>query len=260
MCLDRLAPGKQTLDARNYEVIVTDDGSQSTAQQLIAEEFPWARWLPGPGRGPAANRNSGVRNARGEWIAFVDDDCLPDAGWLDAYAGAIRPGVLVYEGRTLCRAGLTSPLLDAPVNLTGGCLWSCNMMMERAAFGRLRGFDEAYPFACEDVDFAVRIRRDGLSIDFVPEASVDHPPRPARSGWQRGLYWESRVMLWYKEGNVKSAWSWMPVHLLKVRIRQALSFPLQFDSFRAAFSLAMEFACVVLHINAWDRRHRPREG
>lgn len=77
-CLDCLAPGVQTLPAEQYEVIVTDDGSDLTAEQMILERYLWARWVAGPRIGPAANRNNGVQYARGEWLAFTDDDCLPD--------------------------------------------------------------------------------------------------------------------------------------------------------------------------------------
>src|SRR5688572_17920597 len=47
--------------AVRYEVIVTDDGKDATAEQMIGESYPWATWLPGPRRGPASNRNNGAR-------------------------------------------------------------------------------------------------------------------------------------------------------------------------------------------------------
>ncbi|MFM6224388.1 MAG: glycosyltransferase family 2 protein, partial [Dolichospermum sp.] len=58
-CLDCLAPGMQTLPADQYEVIVSDDGYQSTAQEMIEQNYPWVKWVAGPGKGPAANRNNG---------------------------------------------------------------------------------------------------------------------------------------------------------------------------------------------------------
>ena len=75
-CLERLAPGKQSLAAASYEVIVTDDGSRATSEAMLREKFPWAKWMAGPRRGPAANRNHGAKHANGNWIAFADDDCL----------------------------------------------------------------------------------------------------------------------------------------------------------------------------------------
>ena len=40
--------------------------------------------------GPAGNRNAGVKRAIGEWIIFLDDDCVAQGGFLEAYANAIR--------------------------------------------------------------------------------------------------------------------------------------------------------------------------
>jgi glycosyltransferase involved in cell wall biosynthesis len=47
-CLDCLAPGTQTLHTEQYEVIVTDDGSQTTAEEMIKQQYPWAKWVAGP--------------------------------------------------------------------------------------------------------------------------------------------------------------------------------------------------------------------
>jgi len=43
--LDCLAPGVQTLPAEQYEVIVSDDGRQTTAEEMIRERYPWVKWV-----------------------------------------------------------------------------------------------------------------------------------------------------------------------------------------------------------------------
>src|SRR5579862_9719295 len=126
-CLTALAPGAQTLSSEQYEVIVTDDGVDDAAQRLVSNDFTWAKWAPGPRKGPAANRNSGARRAAGKWLAFTDDDCIPSEVWLDAYASALGGAHRVYEGRTICSDWVESPLFEAPVNFDGGYLWSCNI-------------------------------------------------------------------------------------------------------------------------------------
>jgi GT2 family glycosyltransferase len=256
VCLELLRPGVQTLPADQYEVIVTDDGSQSTAEGMIAQRHPWVRWVAGPRRGPAANRNSGVRHARGEFIAFTDDDCLPSSGWLSTFAQAITDNVDVYEGKTTCSAGIRSPLDEAPVNLTGGCLWSCNMMVRAELFRMLGGFDEDFPFACEDVEFSDRLNLNGIPWRFIPDAAVDHPVRRRVLGSRAGARWKSRVMLWYKQGNQVSAWRWLPVHLLKVRLRHVFEFPFSSDSVVAIGSLVLEFGHVISHLSSWDAEYR----
>lgn len=184
-CLDRLAPGAQTLKA-DYEVIVTDDGRNSTAETMIRRSYPWARWVAGPQRGPAANRNHGAGHARGEWLAFTDDDCLPDARWLAAFceASSAAPEFLVFEGRVYADRPQRTPNETAPLNESGGYLWSCNILVKKALFDALKGFNEQFPYACmEDVEFRYRLTRAGHNFSFVPQASVCHPWR-LHGGWK----------------------------------------------------------------------------
>lgn len=256
LCIDRLAPGRQTLDAGEYEVIVTDDGSASTAEAMTRQRYPWVRWVAGPRKGPAANRNNGARAASGRWLAFTDDDCLPAKSWLAAFVGAIQPGTDVYEGKTTSEAGV-GLLQEAPVNLTGGNLWSCNFMIARELFQSMRGFDVSFPAAaCEDMDFNNRLRQLGHQPQFVPEAVIDHPPRPRALGWRAGLRWESRVLLSLLEGKTAPAWTWMPAHLLRYRAGEIRRHPLGWQSVVAAASAALEFCSVAAHVRGWDRKYR----
>jgi len=63
-CLDCISPGIQKFESEKYEVIVTDDGVESTALNMIKENYPWVKWYEGPHKGPAANRNNGAKYAR----------------------------------------------------------------------------------------------------------------------------------------------------------------------------------------------------
>jgi GT2 family glycosyltransferase len=186
-CLARLAPGRQAEVAGGCEVIVADDGvAPASTEAQLARNFPWARWVAGPRRGPAANRNCGARLARGEWLVFTDDDCLPDARWLAAFAEAAdaAPEIAVLEGRTSSGRPLTGLFEIAPVNETGGMLWSCNFAIRRAAFEQLGGFDENFPAPhLEDVDLRVRIGHAGWPVRFVSAAEVVHPPRALTPVW-----------------------------------------------------------------------------
>lgn len=172
-----------------YEVIVSDDGRLMTAEKMIRERFPWARWIAGPGRGPAGNRNSGVALARGEWIAFTDDDCLPEPGWLAAYHSAIglHPGIQVFEGKTVPDRQRQTLAEHAPVGVQGGNLWSCNFMIRRGAFDALGGFDEQFRVCMEDNDFALRVRLSRMTFPFIESALVVHPWRDRKlfnDGWK----------------------------------------------------------------------------
>ena len=64
------------------EIIVSDDSRTDRTWKLIRDQFPGVKWVRGPQRGPAANRNFGASQASGDWVAFVDDDCIPSHLWV----------------------------------------------------------------------------------------------------------------------------------------------------------------------------------
>ena len=258
-CLDCLSPAKQTLASDLYEIVVTDDGSSSTAEAMLRERYPWVRWVAGPRRGPASNRNNGAHHATGEWLIFTDDDCLPDPGWLNAYAEAIRPDYRVYEGKTSCPDGTGSVLEFAPVNEDGGWLWSCNMMFHRTVFEKIGGFDESFPSAhMEDVDLRERLKAADIAFLFVPSALILHPAR--RADWREnmGLAHQSEVMFWFKSGNDRPMWPTLFRNIVIGRARWILSHRLGFDSFVFAGMTIRELFYVLVKIADWERTYRLR--
>lgn len=192
-CLERLCAGMQALEAGDYEVIVTDDGAKSDARQMIEERFPWAKWVKGPGRGPASNRNRGASHARGEWLLFLDDDCVPDTGLLAAFAAeAAGNNTRVIEGRIYPDRPRQNLAEIAPLNESGGYLWSCNFAIKKELFDAMGGFDERFPYASmEDVDFRLRLERTGEKIKFVHAMSASHPWRIYDSRKEFSKYEES---------------------------------------------------------------------
>jgi GT2 family glycosyltransferase len=176
-CLDLLAPGVQTFPADKYQVIVSDDGYKTTAEEMIREHYPWVKWVAGPRKGPASNRNNGAKYAQGEWLAFIDDDCLPNPNWLSGYAEAFTGESLALEGAIHPLGDRSQDLCECPVNLTGGCFWSANIAVKRSLFEEIGGFDSNYSLALgEDVDLQQRLSA-LTKISFVPNARVEHPVR-----------------------------------------------------------------------------------
>ncbi|MBD2099623.1 glycosyltransferase family 2 protein [Leptolyngbya sp. FACHB-261] len=176
-CLDRLAPGIQTLPVAYYEVIVTDDGQAFTAEALIQERYPWAKWVTGPHKGPAANRNNGAKYAQGKWLVFTDDDCLPEPTWLEAFSKSLNGAALALEGAICPEGDPNQDLAECPVNLTGDYFWSANIAVQRVLFEAVGGFDPSYPLAAhEDQDLKLRLASI-TPITFVSTARVFHPVR-----------------------------------------------------------------------------------
>ena len=181
ICLKHLAPEIQSLSPDLFEVIVTDDAFDNDPRDSLSRDYPWViLHHRGPQKGPASNRNSGAKSARGEWLIFLDDDCLPQPSFLSAYMEAIHknPDHFVFEGSTLAERPRIRLDEEAPINDRGGYLWSCNFLIKRNLFLELGGFCELYPYACmEDVDFREQLKKRDVKFLFVPKASVIHPWR-----------------------------------------------------------------------------------
>ncbi len=253
--LDHLAPGVQTLGADRYEVIVSDDARPSSAANSIRESHPWVRVVEGPARGPAANRNTGAGAARFAWIAFTDDDTEPSPGWLAAFADAIATGVDVCEGQTTCDGGFGSPLNHAPVNATGGRLWSCNFAVRAEAFWRVGGFDETFRFPhMEDIDLRVRLEQANTRRTFVLSAVVNHPPRRQPSGARLGAYREAEVQYHVKHHGRPEDRFALLTRVVRYRLGVIRDTPKSFDTILALASLASEVTHVVSHVGGWERR------
>ena len=180
-CLDKLAPNIQTIDLCPYEVIVTNDSKISESTALNVKDYPWVKWVEGPKRGPAANRNNGAKYAKGEWLIFLDDDVIPDSKLLSAYANAINndssikacEGAIHPDDWTL----LEKDMAECPVNLEGGVFWSANICINRIFFEQIGGFDEQFKIAAqEDQDLFERIKKLS-SVKFIQDAKVVHPVR-----------------------------------------------------------------------------------
>lgn len=176
-CLTLLDPEKQTINSDLFEVIVTDDSPNHMSLEL-AKDFPWARFIPGPKKGPASNRNNGAKMAKGKWLVFIDDDCLPDFNILQAYFDVISAGTYrALEGYINAERPKNRFDEESPRNLKGNCFWSCNIAIERELYSELNGFDEGFPYAAmEDTDLFERLQK-VAKHNYVADAKVIHPWR-----------------------------------------------------------------------------------
>jgi GT2 family glycosyltransferase len=184
-----------------FEAVVVDDGSEPRVDEMVARFSARLdlKLLAQANAGPASARNRGARHARGEFLVFTDDDCLPRPDYLRALAArfASAPGALV-GGRTV------NALADNPYSATSQLIidvvydyyngagnggdartWddsrtgaarffaSNNIAARAGQFRELGGFDER--FRCsEDRDFCDRWLTRGWRMTYAPEAVVSH--------------------------------------------------------------------------------------
>ena len=191
---------------RNFEVIVADDGSRPEHQKAIQESIV-ARslrvthvWHPDVGFTASRIRNRGVAASRGEYIVFLDGDCVPEVDFIARHRSLAQPGFFVNGSRVLLSPDLTNRVvsdgepisgrsvvywvaqrmrgqaskLSGLVRLPDGGLrtnrkfsWkgirSCNFGVWRTDFERVNGFDASFVgWGHEDADFVLRLHNSGV--------------------------------------------------------------------------------------------------
>jgi mycofactocin glycosyltransferase len=184
--------------SRALRVIVVDDGSRDpdAIQRVAAAAGASVVRRPVNG-GPAAARNTGLAAARTRLVAFLDSDCVPGPGWLDALlphfadpaVGAVAPRIVPHEaGRTwLARYEGASSTLDmghrASIVRPGSrvpYVPGAALVVRKEAAGT--GFAEDMRVG-EDVDFVWRLGTSGWRVRYEPAAAMGHQHRVRLREW-----------------------------------------------------------------------------
>jgi glycosyltransferase involved in cell wall biosynthesis len=199
-CLDALV--RCEWHGEELEIVVVDDGPTERTRGIVrswTERMHSARkrvrYLASPGpHGPAAARNHGWRAARGQVIAFTDDDTQPDSGWLAQGVQAFAAGAEAAWGRIVMP--IPAPPTDYERDANGlerAGFVTANCFCLRSLLERLGGFDERFRIAWrEDSDLYFRLLETGARVVHVPEAVVVHPVRPA--GWGVSIRQQRKVL------------------------------------------------------------------
>jgi len=219
-CLGRLIPYAGAHP--ECSIVVSDDGDASRTREALAEELAGVQIVQGPCRGPAANRNCGAAQATAELLIFLDDDCIPDQNLIGVYRDAAlkNPEIGVFEGRISAEGEASSFADNAPINETGGYLWSCNFAIRRELFVKIGGFDERYPFAAmEDVDLHLRVKKQSRIL-FLPDARVWHGFEQ-RLGWKLVKHHALSLLLYLHTHGLKETGKG-PVFFLRFAARLAI--------------------------------------
>ena len=179
-------------------VIVVDDGSRDPAAIRSAAAATGAQVVSRPvNGGPAAARNTGLAAAQTPLVAFLDSDCVPEPGWLDALlphfadpaVGAVAPRIVPHEaGRTwLARYEGASSTLDMgqrPSIVRPGSrvpyVPGAALVVRKEAAGT--GFAEDMRVG-EDVDFVWRLGASGWRVRYEPAAAMGHQHRVRLREW-----------------------------------------------------------------------------
>lgn len=184
-CLGALARQQLPTGVR-FDVLVVSDCPDPAVAALI-DRFNREKRLTvwclqqAQRRGPAAARNRGWQATDSPFIAFTDDDCLPEPGWLATGLAGLQAGAPVLTGRVVM------PLPDQPTHhdrttalLETAEFVTANLFCRRDVLAQVGGFDEQFDSAWrEDSDLHFKLLEAGIPIQSCPDAVIVHPLRPA---------------------------------------------------------------------------------
>jgi glycosyltransferase involved in cell wall biosynthesis len=167
-----------------YEVIVVDDGSTDGTADHVKRAYPGVRLLANSRSGLAAARNTGAAEARGRWIAFVDDDDLwrpeklaaqlrhvSDSDDAEDIISASRLVAVDADGLNAKTERRTDHLARWPACLLGSAILPSGALMPRATLLKVGGFDERLP-AASAYEFWIRCLSSGVTVRFTDAVVV----------------------------------------------------------------------------------------
>jgi glycosyltransferase involved in cell wall biosynthesis len=258
----------QTLAAKDFEVIVIDDGSSDGTEQLLTHyRLPFQfQYLRQKNSGTGAARRNGVAHASGEYLLLMNDDTICDRDLLNqhlqvqqAYPGE-RWAVLgnfeypaAARQRALTRYFCVEPFMFPQVSMEEGCPYgyshfiTCNLSIHREAVVEVGSFDSIYKLS-EDTEMGLRLYEKGYRVLYHPDAHSfhDHLPYPARNLIRRArVYGADYFYMFGRHPRVMREWA-MPISLTAMDEENAIRIQSYVDEHRREVEEAVEA------VERWD--------
>lgn len=245
--LERLLPSLERLDPPGieWEILVLDNGSSDGSVAWLRRHWPRVRVVESSvNLGFAAGNRRLVEEARGDAIAFLNNDTRVAPDWLGSLVDALSAapadvaavsgmvldwdgsrldfaqGILTFDGHAF-QLDFRRPLAESRIPEAGGELLfpsGGNMIVRRPAFLEAGGFDDDYFAYLEDVDLGWRLWAAGWRVLFAPAARTYHRSMATSDrlgSANRGFLYERNAFLTAYKNYEDGLWEqWMPAVLL----------------------------------------------
>lgn len=199
-------------DKNIFEIIVVDDQSTDGTEEMVKTEFPGVRYLKGKGLGQKYAKRDGIDIARGDVVTFLDDDALPEKGWLNSVVSAFTGGEQAVQSKVVFSDKGESNLKKERKDI-GAIRWNmrqnghwnwgikpryidlcleCGIFIRRDTLEKVPFFD---PYLAgdgygESISFSLRLKGSGRRILFSPDSVIYH--LGAKEGGSVGRYKKDR--------------------------------------------------------------------
>ena len=240
-------------DYDNFEIIIVDSSTNQESKKII-DNYPEVKYVRFfNGRNMAVSRNIGINKAEGEIIAFIDDDCYVEDGWLEEIVRGFSNdkiggvgGRVIDEYRSMYTDdiskvgriypnGMLSGFLDYNAErpifvdyMPGG-----NMGVRKEILIELGGFDPIFQ-EWDDVDISMRIKNIGYHLLSNPKARLQHKiakrefiDRSRKNFWSQYIYNRNHSYCLFKNNGFKlpyfkTLFYWKFISILKSRYSNSL--------------------------------------
>ncbi|MBI5665048.1 MAG: glycosyltransferase [Nitrospirae bacterium] len=192
-------------DYKNFEVVVVDDHSEDNSVEII-KKYPCKLVCLEGRSGTSKARNTGARNSNGEFIFFIDADCLLERDTLSIVNKTLSlNGHDVMIGGTYTRMPFDRTFYSVfqsvfvnyseTKNADGPDYIAAHaMVVDAGTFQKSGGFPEDFMPIIEDVEFSHRLRRSGCNLVINPDIQVRHIfnftlLKSLRNAARKSMYW-----------------------------------------------------------------------
>lgn len=179
-CIDTVLKQSYPID----EVLIIDDGSKDRTVK-IASQYPVKIIRHKENRGLAAARNTAFKNARNEFVASLDADCIPESEWLEKLMQNFsNNNIAGVCGKLLEKYTDTIPDKWRSIHMrqhwgeegiiNPSFLFGGNNVFRKDAVMRVGFYNEKYRTNYEDVDLSLRLKKVNYKLIYEPQAIVKH--------------------------------------------------------------------------------------